>query len=94
MRVRWLKRAIRNVEDIYDDIAEDNPSAAESTRRSIREAVEHLSDHPAMGRPGRALGIRELLVPRTPYIVPYRVQGDEVIVIRVLHGARRWPGRL
>ncbi|MGD0164161.1 MAG: type II toxin-antitoxin system RelE/ParE family toxin [Candidatus Sulfotelmatobacter sp.] len=31
------------------------------------------------------------MISRTPYIVAYRIQGDSVRVLRVLHGARRWP---
>ena len=39
-------------------------------------------------------GTRELVVPRTAYIVPYRVREDVVEILRVLHGARRWPTHL
>jgi toxin ParE1/3/4 len=46
---------------------------------------------PHRGRPGRWPGTRELVIPRTPYIVPYRVQGDLIEILRVFHGARRWP---
>ena len=53
-----------------------------------------LKEHPAVGRPGRVAGTRELLVTGTPYILPYRVAGDVLEVLRVLHSARRWPKRL
>jgi toxin ParE1/3/4 len=43
------------------------------------------------GRPGRWPGTRELIIPGTPYIVPYRVKGPVVEILRVFHGARRWP---
>jgi len=32
-----------------------------------------------------------LVVSGTPYIVPYRVRGEVLEVLRVLHGAMRWP---
>jgi toxin ParE1/3/4 len=35
-----------------------------------------------------------LVVPDTPYIAPYRVRGDEVEVLAVFRGARRWPDAL
>ena len=44
-----------------------------------------------MGRPGRVPGTRELVIPGTPYIVPYRVQGEAIQILRVYHSARRWP---
>ncbi len=44
-----------------------------------------------MGRAGRVPGTRELVISGTPYIVPYRVRGGAVEVLRVFHAARRWP---
>jgi len=34
---------------------------------------------------------REPVIQKTPYIVPYRVVGQTIQVLRVFHGARRWP---
>ena len=59
----------------------------------IEEAVAGLSSHPELGRPGRVPQTRELIVPGTPYIVPYRIQGDVVEILTVLNAARRWPDR-
>jgi len=42
-------------------------------------------------RPGRVPGTRELVIPQTLYIVPYRVQRDVIQILRVYDGARRWP---
>jgi toxin ParE1/3/4 len=45
-----------------------------------------------MGRPGRVSGTRELVIPGTPYIVPYRVRGGKLEILRILHATQRWPG--
>jgi hypothetical protein len=45
-------------------------------------------------RPGRVANTRELVIRRTPYIVPYRVKGEVVQIITILHSAQRWPDRL
>jgi toxin ParE1/3/4 len=50
-----------------------------------------LPDNPRMGRPGRVPGTRELVIGQTPYIVPYRLQRGVIQILRVFHGARRWP---
>jgi toxin ParE1/3/4 len=34
------------------------------------------------------------VVPKTPFVVPYRVRDDVLEILRVYHHARRWPGRL
>lgn len=91
MRVRWLARALRNLREEPEYIARDNPQAAAQTVARIENAVELLSDQPAMGRPGRVPGTRELIIPDTPYIVPYQVRGRRVVILRVFHSSRRWP---
>jgi len=93
MRVRWLKTALDNLDAAAEYISRDNPSAAARVVADIWVAVQRLADFPALGRPGRVDGTRELVVPGTPYIVPYRVRGSEVQILRVFHGARKWPKR-
>lgn len=46
---------------------------------------------PESGRTGRVEGTCELVVPRTPFIVPYRVKGEVIEILGVHHTARRWP---
>lgn len=72
-------------------IAENNPQAAATVARSILRAVERLPDNPAIGRPGRVMDTRELVIAGTPYIVLYRVMGDVIVILRVLHEVRKWP---
>lgn len=52
-----------------------------------------LAEQPSMGRPGRVPGTRELIVAKTRYIVPYRVRGETVEILRVFHTLRRLPDR-
>ncbi len=61
---------------------------------AILTAVEHLAELPNLGRPGRVSGTRELVVPGTPYVIPYRLRSDRLEVIAVFHGRQRWPNRL
>jgi len=91
MDVKWLRVALENLDAEAEYIANDNPRAAERTVIAIREAVKLLSDFPAMGRTGRVSGTREMVVPGTPYIVPYRVRDNHIQILRMLHAARKWP---
>jgi addiction module RelE/StbE family toxin len=94
VRVRWTRRALRALDEIAAYVAQDRPLVARRLVARLREAVERLADQPASGRAGRVPGTRELVVPGTPFIVPYRVRGDGIEVLTVLHGARRWPDEL
>lgn len=91
MRVRWLRVALANLKAEAGYIAEDNPTAADRLVQRIMRAVNLLGKNPAMGRPGRVSGTRELVVGDTPYIVPYRVRANAVEILRVFHAARKWP---
>ncbi len=93
MSRRWTKPALRDLEEIGDFIARDNAMAATNTVASILDQAEALVTHPHLGRAGRIAGTRELVVAQTPFVVPYRVVGDDVQILAVFHGARRWPER-
>jgi toxin ParE1/3/4 len=91
VRVRWLRRALRNLDEEAEYIARDNPQAAGRIVERIATGVDRLGNHPASGRIGRVPGTRELVITGTPYIIPYRVRGDTVEILRVFHAARKWP---
>ena len=56
---------------------------------------EHLRyGQSANGATRSRTGTRALVVPRTPYIVPYRVQRTLMQILRVFHGTRRWSDQL
>lgn len=46
---------------------------------------------PNMGRAGTVSGTRELVIKKTPYIAVYRVDENEIHILRVLHGSQQWP---
>ena len=71
-----------------DTVAEDVHSDVLHILRTIEQLVP---DNPHMRRPGRVPGTRELVIASTPFIVPYRLRGDTIQILRVYHGARRWP---
>jgi addiction module RelE/StbE family toxin len=93
MKVRWLLKAVNDLEDLREYIAVDDPNAASRQLELILNAVARLSENTSMGRPGRVKGTRELVIPKTPYIAAYRIKGDIVEILRVLHGAGKWPKR-
>lgn len=93
MRIRWLRQALRNLDEEATFINTDDPAAARLVVDRIVTAVARLADDSAMGRPGRVPGTRELVVGRTRYIVPYRVRGDAVEILRIFHNSRRLPPR-
>ena len=88
----WSPEAVTDLAALRAYIAQDDPAAAQRVALHIIRNVETLlPNSPEVGRPGRVPGTREFVIPRTPYIVPYRLVGNTIQVLRVFHGARRWP---
>jgi len=91
MRVRWTPSAAADLEAITNYLFENTPQHAARLSRALYQAVGGLKTFPNRGRPGKKPGTRELVVPSLPYIVVYEVSRDCVHVVRILHGAQRWP---
>ena len=91
MRLVWTAPALADLTALRAYIARDKPPAADLQVQRILAAVSALQQFSQSGRRGRRDGTRELVVNRTPYIVPYRIRGDAIEILRVLHGRQRWP---
>ncbi len=91
MRLRWLKKAINSLDAEADYIAQENQAAAAEMFAYVKNKVDALGEFPSAGRPGRVPGTRELVIDRYPFVVPYRVVGDELHVLRVFHTRRKLP---
>lgn len=93
MKLRWTDGAIDDLESAYRYLEAENPRAAWELVSTVISAVERLEQFPHMGRPGRVDGSRELPVTRTPFVVAYRLKGESIQILAVLHAARKWPKR-
>ena len=93
MQIRWLRRALFDLDEIASFISEDSRPAAMQVVAEIVRQTGLLGEQPSLGRPGRVAGTRELVLSGLPFIVPYRVRGDMVELLRVMHTAKQWPTR-
>lgn len=94
MRLEWHPLAEADLVGIVTYIAADDIEAAYRVHDEIAGQVAALAEYPFMGREGRVTGTRELPISRTAYVVAYQVGQDAVTVLRVFHGARKWPETL
>ena len=89
MRVEWLEKALKNLEDEASYIALENPKAADDFSNAIFASVDSLAQFPSMGREGRVKHTREWAVPNWFYLIPYRVRGDRPQILGVFHTQQR-----
>ena len=93
MKIKWLRKALENIEQEATYISRENPAAAKDVVRHIYASVSLLADNPTLGHPGRIPDTRELVVPETRYIIPYRVRPrlNQIEILRVFHTPRKPP---
>jgi toxin ParE1/3/4 len=91
VKLKWTRLALLDMQHLHDYVAEDNPAAAGQMVSRISDAVQNLNKHPRMGREGRCRGTRELILARTPYIIVYVLEANEIQIVAVIHNSMRWP---
>jgi toxin ParE1/3/4 len=91
MRVIFTPQAARHLEEVGSYIARHNPDASKRLIHRILSHCSKLKDHSLIGRPGRVAETRELVVPGTRFVVPYRVRNGRIEILAILHAARDWP---
>jgi len=91
MKIVWTKQAISDLHHAYDYVAEYSPESAEAIIERIEKLLEALKGFPELGRKGRVQETRELVVAKTPFILPYRIRKSRIEILGVIHGNRRWP---
>jgi plasmid stabilization system protein ParE len=94
MNVVWSRRAIRNLIQLREHIEKYSEQNAALVADRILRAVVLIQSHPEIGQPGRVVGTRELVIPDTPYVIPYRVRRGRLELIAVFHGRQKWPTKL
>jgi len=89
VRIRYAPRAFADREAIFDYLEERTPQSARTVERAIENSLRRLELFPFSAPATNEPGIRELIVPRLPYKVYYRVVGEEVWIVHIRHAARR-----
>jgi toxin ParE1/3/4 len=89
MNWRLSRRAAEDLWAIYEYRAQQSEETAQRVLSSIFATIRRAALYPLSGRPGARPRTREIVVTDYPYIIPYRVQGDELIVLRIFHTRQR-----
>ena len=87
-RVLRTHRAQLDLEEILDDLDAKSPKAAERLADEVDARCRALANFPEMGRARGEIwpDLRSTVVRH--YVLFYRLAGDDVEVLRILHGRR------
>ncbi len=89
LNILWTKRALSNLESELDYYGQINPLLAKELTLIIRKSIDTISCMPSIGRSGKKIGTRELVVDKYPYILAYRVRNDVLEVLAIIHQKRK-----
>ena len=92
MTFRLLPRAIRDLEEVRSFIEADDPQVAAKLVDRLVQSFELLASRPEIGRPVAGRPVREWSVPGLPYLIPYVIR-EEIVILRVYHTRRKRPKR-
>ena len=89
MKVRYTRRALRQIADILDYIEARSPQGAANVKRRLQAVFDLLAIYPEAGRATSKRDIRRVVVSPYPYVIFYRSNAAGVVVHGVRHTARR-----
>ncbi len=91
MTVILSPSARNDLAGVYEYYAERDYEHMERVVRAILLACEGIPQFPLMGKQGALEGTRERLMSRYPYRLVYRIAGDDIIILRIMHTKQQWP---
>ncbi|MGB8399100.1 type II toxin-antitoxin system RelE/ParE family toxin [Bradyrhizobium sp.] len=89
MKVRYTRRALRQMTEVLDYIDARSPSGAENVKRRLHGIIDLLADHPNSGRITNKGNLRRFVVSPYPYVIFYRTDATGIVIHGVRHAARR-----
>jgi toxin ParE1/3/4 len=89
MNIAYAPRALRDLKSIGAYLTERNPEGAASVLGAIKSSIDTLSFFPQIGRLIDEAGHRRVPVVRYPYMIFYRIDGNELLILHIRHTSRR-----
>ena len=90
MKIAYRLEALQDIDHHRAYILERNPNAALRVADAIQYAISRLEIFPYSGRQGIVPGTYELVVPKLPFIVVYRV-AERVEIVSIFHTSTDEP---
>jgi len=89
MRVVWGDAAQQDFDAAIAFLRAQSPRAALRIGNRIMTTIGLLERFPELAPTSRHRGLRQLVVPKTPYLVVYRIHDDQVEIRAVIHAKQQ-----
>ena len=88
--IKYAIKAKKDLREIKDYISKDSVNAAITVLNYLYDCIDDLKTTPSIGKYGRVVNTKELIIDKYPYIVSYKLKGGVVYILRVYHTSRKW----
>ncbi len=90
LKIQETKLALVNLDEIASYYEQHQPELGYRFATYYYKQIEILKSMPNIGRSGKVMGTRELILHEFPYLVVYRVRKDFVQILRIFHQHRKF----
>ncbi|MBP1848915.1 type II toxin-antitoxin system RelE/ParE family toxin [Rhizobium halophytocola] len=90
-RIVWSTAARDDLIAIRRYIATDHATAARVVAQHILSVAQLLASHPEMGTMTRIISVRRLVVGASPYVICYKITGDDLEILDIFDARRNLP---
>jgi len=91
MKIKVTPKANRDIESIYHYITERSDiSTAKKVLVSLEVMLDHLAEYSQLGKDGRVKNTRELIVPKLPLVIVYKIYSDHIAITAIMHTSKKW----
>jgi plasmid stabilization system protein ParE len=88
LRLSFTPEALAELDEVLTYIADRSPQGAQRVQERLQTIIGFIARHPYAGVKFRKPALRRITAVPYPYLVFYRVEDDEVIIVGVRHAAR------
>lgn len=88
MKIIYSSKAGADYNEIMDYYEEISPEIAENFSYNLNSAIELICKNPFIGREIENKNEREWPLKGWPYLIPYKIKGNELHIIRIYHTSR------
>ena len=88
--VTWSREAQNDLATLDDGFRRDDPDYSRHIGEFAIKAGVFLAEHSGAGPSVPKTRLRKWRVARTPYLILYRTERDQVFVVRLVHAKRNW----
>jgi toxin ParE1/3/4 len=88
LKLRYTLRAAAELAEVLDYISIQSPRGARRVQARIQDIIDLVLRHPRAGTLTSKGRLRRVVAHPYPYLVFYAIDGDEIVIHGVRHGAR------